>query len=112
MFLRLGCGQGGLLRRPTHLDARLVGQKPERFGKGKSFHFHEKIEHVATLMAAEAIINPLCRRYGERGRLFLMKRAEPFEVLACLLERDMAADYIGDIDGGAYFFLRAFVERS
>ncbi len=57
--------------------SRLVGQPLDRFRERQSLGFHDEIENAAVLAAAEAMVETLVLVDGKRGRLFLVKRAEP-----------------------------------
>ena len=63
--------------------------------------FLDEGEHVAALVAAEAMEDLLVRIDVEARRLFLMKRAERGEVRAGFFQRQIRADDVHDVAGGA-----------
>ena len=63
---------------------------------------HQKSHSIATFAAAEALENTSCRRYVERSRLFVMKRAQAHEVCPSLPERDEIAYHLLYLGGIVY----------
>ena len=63
-----------------HCHADPLCQCPNRVRIAQSLNFHLEIDHAAALVAAEAIIHALIRRYGEGSGLFPMERAQTEQV--------------------------------
>src|SRR3989344_6657787 len=78
------------------LDPRLLCEKRRRVPKLNTFVFLDESKNIATLAAAETVPYLFFRRYHERRGLFLMKRAEPFEIGAGLLQRNIVGDQLLD----------------
>ncbi len=58
-----------------YLNAILFGNVFERFREGEAFQFHQKLHSIAAFATAETLENVARRRYVERGRFFVVKRA-------------------------------------
>ena len=71
------------------LKARALCKKPHRVGIVQPLDLHNEVDHAAARGAAEAVINPLVRRDGERRGLFRVERAEPKEVRATARQADI-----------------------
>ena len=54
---------------------RALGEKTHRVGEGQVLLLHDEADDAAALLAAEAVIDLLVRRDGERARLFVVKGA-------------------------------------
>ena len=85
-------------------DLRAFGQPADGVHEPDVFVFLDEGEHVAALVAAEAVENLFMRIDVEAGRLFLVKRAEGGEVGARLFQRQIRADDVHDVAGGADAF--------
>ena len=83
---------------------RALGQPAHGVHEADVLVFLDEGEHVAALVAAEAVENLLVRIDVEARRLFLVKRAERGEVRAGLFQRQIRADDIHDVAGGADAF--------
>ena len=59
---------------------------------------HQEVEGVAALAAAEALEGAALCVDGEGGRLLLVEGAQALVVAACLLEADVAADQVHQVD--------------
>ena len=62
--------------------------------------FDQEADRVAVRAAAEAVIELLARADREARRLLAVERAQAHEVGAALLELDVAADDLDDVDAG------------
>ena len=72
--------RAGVVRLLRQLHTGAVGQKRHRLGEREILDLHDEADDAAALAAAEAVVDLLVRRDGERRRLFAVKRAEPEEV--------------------------------
>ena len=70
-----------------------------------------QFENVSTHAATKAMENLLDRMHGKRGGLFLMKRAQTFEIDARFGQLKVVADDLHDVGGGADFFGLGHRER-
>ena len=84
-----------------HLHAHSLGQGADGIRVAQALDLHLEIDHAAALMAAEAIVDPLVRRYG-KGRGFLpMEGAEAKQIGAGTLQIDVLAhDLFNWVSGG------------
>ena len=57
------------------LDAEPIGQRLERLGEVQPLRLHHEGEHVALLLAAEAVVGPGRRAHVEGRRALVVKRA-------------------------------------
>ena len=83
---------------------RAFGQPAHGVHEADVFVFLDEGEDVAALVAAEAVENLLVRIDVEAGRFFLVKRAKRGEVGAGAFQRQIRADDIHDVAGGADVF--------
>ena len=74
-----------------NLQAVLLGQILHGLHKSHAGVFHQEVDRVAVLAAAEAVVKLLGRADRERGRFFAMKRAQAHEVGAPFFELHIAA---------------------
>ena len=93
-----GVGVGARVA-PGHGDALPVGQGLQRFVERQPLQFHQEVEYVAALPAAETLVNLQASVNGERGRLLRVERAQTDEPLrALLLQAHELADRIYDVN--------------
>ena len=85
-------------------QVRPFGQPPHGFGEGDVFVFLDEREHVAALVTAEAMKDLSMRIDVEARRFLFVKRAEGDEVCAGAFEREIRANDIDDVAGGADLF--------
>ena len=85
-------------------NLRALGQPAHGVHEADVFVFLDEGEHVAALVAAEAVEDLLVRIDVEAGRLFLVERAERGEIRAGFFQRQIRADDIHDVAGGANSF--------
>ena len=83
-----------------------LGQPPHGVHEADVLVILDEGEHVAALVAAEAMENLLVRIDVEAGRFFLVERTERGEVRAVFFQRHIRADDIHDVAGGANLFAR------
>ena len=83
-----------------------VGKAADRINEADVFVFFDKCEHITALVAAEAMKNLAVRIDVETWRLFLVKRAKREEVSAGSFKREIGANDIHDVTGGANAFER------
>ena len=93
---------GALVEFERNLGA--VGETADGIQEADIFVFPDKGEHVATLVAAEAMENLPVGIDVEAGGFFLVKRAEGDEVCPRLFQRQTCADDVHDVAGGADAF--------
>jgi len=55
------------------------------------------LKNIAALAAAKAVIHLLHRANAERRRLLLMKRTQPAEILAALLQAHIFANHANNV---------------
>src|SRR5207249_7481211 len=67
-------------------------------GKADPVALHHEIEDVASLAAPEALPRLAAGGDHERGRLLRVERAQPLVGLACLLEGNLFADQLDDVE--------------
>ena len=84
-------------------QAGLFRQKLHGFGKCHLFHVHDKVDDIAALMAAKAIVKLLVRVYGKRGRLFAVERAAAPVAPAFLLQRHILRNNLHQIVARPHF---------
>ena len=84
-----------------HRDAIAFGHQLERFEEADALDFHDELEQVATLAAAEAPVELMARMHGERRRFFGVERAQPGVTgrSAGLLQAHVFTDDFDDVDG-------------
>ena len=99
----------GLRALVFHFDAGTFREHAQRIGKREPFEFHYERDHVAALLAAEALEESAIGMHVERRRLLTVKRAEPHEVAATLAERDVPADESADVGPRENFAFDPFV---
>lgn len=90
-------------------DARALGEAADGFDEGEVFVFLDEGEHVAALVAAEAVEDLAPRVDVEAGRFLAVEGAERDEVRSRALEgAEVTADDIHDVASRADFleFLR------
>src|SRR5574337_682958 len=92
-------------RRLFHHNAHLVSKLPQHLRKGCPGNFGQKGEDISPNLTAETVKHLFGWTDGERGALFLMKRAQPHKILTCPPQRDMASDDIRNIDPISYSIL-------
>jgi hypothetical protein len=66
--------------------------------KTEAGKFHQETDGCAVFATAETVIKLLGRAYGETGRFFAVKRAQARHVGASLLQLDIVADHVNDVD--------------
>ena len=73
-------------------------EKGHRLREGEVFDLHDEADHAAALAAAEAVVDLLVRRDGERGRFLAVEGAEPEHVRPALLpQTHVARDDVDDV---------------
>ena len=106
LFLAGGGGAFALLGRDIvfrHLEAHLACQVLNGIDKAHARVLHEKADGIAVLATAKAVVELLGRADAERGRFFAVEGAQPHEVGAALLERDIAAHHLDHVHAGEQF---------
>src|SRR5262249_2614539 len=83
---------------------RPVRQSPHSLGKVEVLVLLHEGEHIAALMASEAVKNLALRADVEAGRLLLVKRAEGDEIRTRALQRQVGPDNLHDVAGSADLF--------
>ena len=68
------------------VDSEILGEAGDRLDESDPLVLHEKMERVASLPAAEAVIDLLLGIHREAGRLLAVKRAERLVVPPRLLQ--------------------------
>ena len=69
-----------------HLHPRALGKKAHRVGVAEALDLHDKVDHAAALVAAEAVVDALVGRDGKRCRLLPVERAQAEQVRALARE--------------------------
>ena len=87
-------GVAGAARRR---QAGQLGEAGDRLAEVQALERHDEVDRVAVLAAAEAVIEALGLGDRERGRLFLVERAQAQVLAAAAREPDVARD---DLDQG------------
>ena len=90
---------GGLVEFEGNFGA--FGQPADGVHEPDVFVFLDEGEHVAALVAAEAVENLFMRIDVEAGGLFLVERAEGGEVRAGFFQRQIRPDDVHNVAGGA-----------
>ena len=83
-----------------HLQTHLLGQVLHGFNKAHASVFHQETDGIAVFSAAETVIELFGGAHTERGRLFTMKGTQPHEIGTALLQRDIAAHHVDDVNAG------------
>ena len=83
-----------------HLQPRPLGQQAHRVGKGQVLDLHDEGDHPAPFAAAEAVVNLFIRRNREGGRLFVVKGAQPPQVVSLPGQVDIGGNHVGDLAPG------------
>jgi hypothetical protein len=96
----LFAGAGVLLQR----NFRTVREASHRVHETDVFVFADESKNVTAFVTAEAVENLAVRIDVETGTLFLMERAERGEIGPGAFQRQIRADDINDITGGADAF--------
>jgi hypothetical protein len=81
-----------------HLDAYSSAEIMDRFREACSSDSRQKGEDVSAGAAAETMKKLPTRTDRERRTLFLVERAQTFQILSCAGQTDMLADDVYDID--------------
>ena len=76
---------------------KLIRQKGHRLRKGQALNVHDKLDHAAASLAAEAVIDLLLLVHGKGGRRFVVKRAQTNISMPVLLQRHIRADHLDDV---------------
>src|SRR4051812_17017736 len=82
-------------------DLGAFSQPPHRLWKIEAFKIHDELEDAAAFIAAETTENLPVWIDVEAGRFFFVKRAKGDKVCAGSFERQIGANYIDDVVGGA-----------
>ena len=84
-----------------HLHAHSLGQGADGVRVAQALDLHLEIDDPAALVAAEAIVDPLVRRYGKGRGLLPMEGAEAEQIGAGTLQVDILAhDLFNWVSGG------------
>lgn len=70
--------------------------------------FHDKLDGISSSLAAKTLIDIQSGRNCETGRLFVMKRAEAFQVFAGTLQIDKIAHHLLNLSSIKNFLYCAF----
>ena len=82
------------------LDPEPRGQFLDGFLEGEVLDALEKVDHVATDLAAETVVEPLGRGDVEARAALLVERAKPLEAASARGSKgDVIADHLGDSRG-------------
>ena len=81
-----------------YFEIHAVGEQPCRVHKFHVFHFHYEIEHVAALMAAEAVKHLRPGIDLERGRFFIMEGTASPMAMALRSEGHIIAHHVHDVN--------------
>ena len=93
--VRIGAGP---LAGAGHLEAVLLSQRLERLEEAQALEFHQEIEDIAALPAAEALEDLQAAVHRKGRRLLGMERAKPdVTIRAALAEADMRSDDGNDV---------------
>ncbi len=92
--LRLACARGLL----GHLHAGHLREFADGVHVAEAAVLHQEADRAAVRAASETVEELLRRTDRERRRLLAVEGTEPEEVLPGLLQLDVAADDIGDVD--------------
>ena len=92
--------------KPGKLDARTSCKNAQRLRKLYAFDLFYKPKNISAQATTKAVPNLPLRRNYKRGSLFRVKRAESFEVLACLAELQIALQKLHQIKPLFYFLGR------
>ena len=84
-------------------QAGLFRQKLHGLRKCHLFDVHDKMDDIAALMAAEAIVKLLVRIHGKRGRFFAMEWAAAPVAPAFLLQRHILRNDLYQVVARPYF---------
>ncbi len=100
---RLGLLGGALGRRDLVVGVRddhahVLGQVLDGVDEAQAGVFDQETDRGAVGAAAEAVVELLGRADGEAGGLFVMEWAQAHVVGPALLELDIAADHVDDVD--------------
>ena len=91
-------------RRFFKFDAGFFGEDLQGFVKFKVLIFHQELERVAALAAAEAVPDLPVGRDHKGSRLFVVKRTAAFEVAAGGRKFDILLDEFNYVDSGFDLF--------
>ena len=86
-----------------NLDVVFLGQVFQRFVVGELLVLHDEVYGAAPLAATETFANPFRRRYAERGRPVVVKRAQPPIVGSTPAQADEVGYDIDDVGRGHNF---------
>ena len=83
-----------------HGQAALLGQLVHGLGKARAGVLHQKVDGVAMLAAAEAVIELFGGADAERGRFLGVKRAQAHEIGAAFFQLHVAAHHLHHVGAG------------
>ena len=96
LFPAAGLGVVAFLLR--HLHPHPTGEELHRLREGQVLDLHDEIDDAAALAAAEAVIDLLVRRHGERRGLFAVERTQAEQVRAAFFgQAHIGGDHIDNI---------------
>ena len=91
-----------------HHDACPVAKEAHGLHIVEVFDAADEVDHLAARPAAEAIVALVFGIDGERGRFFVMERAQPDQILAAPPQLDVAGNDLLDVAAGTQL-LQEFV---
>ena len=94
-----------------NLDVIFSRQPPQCLGISHLFVLHDEAHGRASLAAAEAMAHPPCGRHHERGRLFVVKGAQPLIVGSGFSKRYEFGHHIHDVGSLFNLFYGSLVDH-
>ena len=79
-----------------HFHSGTLGKGTDCIGIAQALHFHHEVYRIATLVAAEAIVNAFIRRNRKGSRLFTMERTQSKEIRTAAAQGNILANHIFD----------------
>lgn len=77
-----------------------LGQKPDGIREGEIFLLHDKVDHTAAALAAEAVVDLLIRRNGEGAGFLTVEGTKTKQIGPFAAELHIAADNIYNVVAG------------
>ena len=87
-----------------------LGQELHRLRERQALDLHNKIDDAAALFAAEAVVDLLVRRYGERWRFLVVEGAQAEQVAALARQRHVAGYHVRNVVPRHHFVQKLVAE--
>ena len=104
----VGVAAGLVLRRQW--DVGPLGQELHRLRERQALDLHDEIDDAAALFAAEAVVDLLIRRHGERGRFLVVEGAQAEQVAALACQRHVAGYHVRNVVPRHHFVQKLVAE--